>query len=140
MAKEELQSITRRGWILTVILPFTGCVESNPDPITIDELQIINGDNDSHDVSLTVTKNDEVVYDREYHIDSRNGSEVDSVTVAEPWMDTNDELVIETNVSSFETERLSTADLAEQTDLDCTNITVWVRDDRIEILFGTTGC
>ena len=91
---------------------------------------------------MTIEKNGNSVYDQRHELSPREGTDVDGVSILEPWMGTGSDFELEVVVPSVGTETFSTTEFDEQFDYeyDCVPLDVHIERDRIESYYGTNGC
>lgn len=143
MAGSEAHVLTRRTCLTSIpATVLAGCVSENSTPPALGKITVLNTRSQSTEVSITITKDDEIVYDREHTLEPRRDSSVDEVSINESWMGSGTDFKLEVEVPSVETELFSTSKFEEEFDyeFDCVPLNVYIRDDTIELFHGMNGC
>ncbi|MCU4740378.1 hypothetical protein [Natronoglomus mannanivorans] len=124
-------SFSRREYLaaLPATTSLAGCLSDDPDLLAIGQITLLNTEERRIDVSLTVEKDGEVVYAGTAHLDARDGTQVDSTTILEPWMGEPADYVVTVSVPSIGSETFETEELVEWYGYDCTPLTVKVSAD-----------
>lgn len=140
MSDSENRRINRRTYLATALLPLASCLSTEPDMVRIEEIKIINRRTEDVLVYLVIEKGGEKVREGEYNFHARNDSNIDTKTISEPWLRTDENLNISAETGSSDSVAISSAEISKQNGNNYTKLTLSINTDNLLFFRSTREC